>query len=388
MVLRYSWIGTKRVEFDSFGCNESIDILPTATEYAHSTYMEGRYSQPASSGWGIIPNPPACPLCSAGVKGGIICLTCSRIVLDIFPLLVLPFCALLVSGGGKIGGQVSIKVASWMNVIPDHNADDTLDIFADSLEVLFNYRPVAIASKITWTHESSGITLAVPRVAEAKNWNLHADAIWGSSVFVAENLDMFFGQGGLDGRRVLELGAGAGMAGISIARRWKNVRVVITDYPDLGILRTLQQNVASNFSEDDYLGNERADPRVQVRGHAWGSGEGICANHYHVVVAIDTLWTSETHVRLCQSIALALKRDEDCRVYLVAGIHTGRWVLDAFLKTVVRYGLCIDYLIELRVRDGHEREWYVGREETPEERHEWLLYIRLRWSQDSCVACS
>ncbi len=274
-----------------------------------------------------------------------------------------------------------------MNVILDHSDDDTLDVFADSLGVLFGHTPVAVTRKMTWTHEPSGITLAVPQVAEAKNWSLHADAIWESSIFVAENLDMFFGHDGLDGRHVLELGAGAGMTGISIARRWNNVRVVLTDYTDVGILRTLQQNVARYFSENDGDGG-LAGPRVQVRGHAWGSEEGIDENHYHVVVAIDTLWTSETHKALCQSIARALKREEDCRVYLVAGIHTGRWVLESFLKTVVQYGLCIDYLVELRVRDGYEREWYAGREETPEERGEWLLYIRLRWSIDSFLDCA
>jgi nicotinamide N-methyltransferase len=266
-----------------------------------------------------------------------------------------------------------------MDVIINHSEDDTLDVLADSLGVLFDYTPVAVAPKKTWVHERSGITLAVPQVAEAKNWGLHADAIWASSIFVAEKLDMFFGHDGLDGRRVLELGAGAGMTGISIARRWNDVRVVITNYPDVGILRTLQQNVARNISEND--GNRGlSEQRVQVRGHAWGSGEGIDENHYHVVVAMDTLWTSETHVPLCQSIARALKREEDCRVYVVAGIHTGRWVLDAFLKRIVQYGLCIDYLVELHVRDGYEREWYAGREEAPEEGREWLLYIRLRWS--------
>ena len=265
-----------------------------------------------------------------------------------------------------------------MNVIFDHTEGDTLDVFADSLGVLFGYTPVAVTRRATWTHEPSGITLAVPQVAEAKNWSLHADAIWGSSVFVAENLDMFFSHNELDGRRVLELGAGAGMAGISIARRWNNARVVLTDYPDVGILRALQQNVARNTLEND--DGEPAGPRVQVRGHAWGSKEGIDEDHYHVVVAIDTLWTSETHAALCQSIARALKREEDSRVYVVAAIHTGRWVLDAFLKTVVQYGLCFDYIVELRLRGGYEREWYAGREETPEETREWLLYIRLRWS--------
>lgn len=262
------------------------------------------------------------------------------------------------------------RLLSQMNVILTHSEDDTLDVFADSLGVLFDHAPVAVTRTAIWTHEPSGITLAVPQVAEAKNWGLQADAIWVSSIFVAENLDMFFGHDRLDGRHVLELGAGAGMTGISIDRRWNDARVVLTDYPDAGILRTLQQNVARNL--------EPAGTRVQVRGHAWGSTEGIDENNYHVVTAIDTLWTSETHVALCQSITQALKREEDCRAYMVAGIHTGRYVLDTFLKTVVQYGLCIDYLVELRVRDGYERDWYAGREDT----REWLLYIRLRWSVD------
>ena len=43
-VLQYSWID-EEVGFDSFGYNESTDILSTTTEYAHSAYIKGRYSQ-------------------------------------------------------------------------------------------------------------------------------------------------------------------------------------------------------------------------------------------------------------------------------------------------------------------------------------------------------
>jgi len=48
--LLYSWIGMKWVGFDSFRYDESTNILPTATEYAHSTYIRGGYSQLVSSG--------------------------------------------------------------------------------------------------------------------------------------------------------------------------------------------------------------------------------------------------------------------------------------------------------------------------------------------------
>jgi hypothetical protein len=60
-----------------------------------------------------------------------------------------------------------------VDVILNH---DTLDVFAESLGVLFGYTPVTITHKTTWMHEPSGMALAVPQVAEAKTWSLHADA--------------------------------------------------------------------------------------------------------------------------------------------------------------------------------------------------------------------
>jgi nicotinamide N-methyltransferase len=64
------------------------------------------------------------------------------------------------------------------------------------------------------------------------------------------------------GRRVLELGAGAGLPGLVCALNGA-AQVVLTDYPDPDLVANLQHNVAANVPAD-------AAPRVSVAGYVWG----------------------------------------------------------------------------------------------------------------------
>lgn len=251
------------------------------------------------------------------------------------------------------------------------------DVFSSSLELLYDTQPVAIVAEGSrlWKHEQTGIELASPKGSEVSDWTLHADAIWISSIFMADHLDMF----SIDGRtpwRILELGAGAGLVGIAAAKRWNDAKVVISDYPDPAILKTISKNVRRNRLDDDR-------DRVEVIGHKWGDLADLEDGQYDAILAADTLWSgAEANEAQCRSIAHALSKEPSSRAHLVAGMHTGRHVLDHFVGELVpKYGLMVEQATEHHVKTGKRREWRVdGYEgEDIEERKRWLLYIRLCW---------
>lgn len=84
--------------------------------------------------------------------------------------------------------------------------------FAESLGSLFAQPQVAItkAPGQTWTHESTGVVLAIPQVQEAENWSLQADAIWMASIYLADHPEIM--QDSFEGT-TLELGSGGGLLG-------------------------------------------------------------------------------------------------------------------------------------------------------------------------------
>ena len=88
---------------------------------------------------------------------------------------------------------------------------DPEDLLADSFPELTGRATVVALGdhRQLYTHPATGIQLSPPDT-HAKNWALHANSIWASSIFLADRLRDF----GLDklsnGTRVIELGAGAG----------------------------------------------------------------------------------------------------------------------------------------------------------------------------------
>lgn len=132
---------------------------------------------------------------------------------------------------------------------------DPEDILSESLETLYDYAPITLSSSgssYTYTPSPNSvyaqtargrlmkITLKTPET-EPENWSLHASSIWISSVYLADHLDeLHIDKEIAHARdreelplRVLELGAGAGLPSILIAKRFQDdVFVVASDYPD------------------------------------------------------------------------------------------------------------------------------------------------------------
>jgi len=270
--------------------------------------------------------------------------------------------------------------------------DDPEEILSSSLQTLYDYTPIthsAPGSTYTYTVKHDGgasetISLQTPDT-QASNWSLHASFIWASSLYIADHiadlqLHRFEDRETL---RVLELGAGAGLPSIMIARTTPNADVVASDYPDENLICALSDNVRRN----------RASERCRVVPYAWGddispllapirqqSSRGSAL--FDIIVAADTLWNPEFHVPFIRTLCMCLSHAPDARVYLVAGLHTGRYTLQSFLDAAMTHGLEVEKVVEREVAGDIQRAWDVASAESEDERERrrWVVWMVLKWT--------
>ena len=101
------------------------------------------------------------------------------------------------------------------------------------------------------------------------------------------------------------------------------------------------------------------------------------------VITADCFWMSDQHIPLVKTIAQVLENSPRARVFVVAGLHTGRSVLAAFFRIAASEGLIPDDqdVIEHNVTTQKTRPWKAERVgEDLVERKQWLIVARLRWN--------
>jgi nicotinamide N-methyltransferase len=185
--------------------------------------------------------------------------------------------------------------------------------------------------------------------------------------------------------RVLELGAGAGLPSVLLAKTYDWARVTVSDFPDAELVRTLEENVRANGVEE----------RCRAVGYAWGADvsilwpqtsspeqEGVDEG-FDIVLAADTVWNPDLHGIFVETLSRTLRKTKEARVVLVAGLHTGRWTLRAFLERTKMEGLEVRKLEERSVQGDLRREWAVERElEDEAERRNWVVWIEVGRTQE------
>ncbi|KAK8199191.1 putative methyltransferase-domain-containing protein [Phyllosticta capitalensis] len=178
------------------------------------------------------------------------------------------------------------------------------------------------------------------------------------------------------GHAVLELGAGVGLAGIMSVLAGAE-EVVISDYPAPEILQNLRSNVERNVPS-------QLRPKVRVEGHTWGDVTSpfpaANAGKFSRILAADCLWMPHEHANLARSMRHFLSPDEDARVLVIAGFHTGRARMAAFFDVVGDEGLEVEEMFEMDA-EGKRREWRSERDGGAEdhgERKKWLVLARLK----------
>lgn len=282
--------------------------------------------------------------------------------------------------------------------------DNPEDIFEASLEGLFDLAPIthsSAGSVYTYNTPSTrlppySIVLSTPDT-RAENWSLHASSIWVSSLYISDHIEELTledvsSRASLGRLHILELGAGAGLPGILIAKTYSNfVHVTSSDYPDEHLIRALKQNVDRNNVQD----------RCRVVPFAWGSNiSGLLpkADHsedpsqmvqgFDVIIAADTLWNPDFHGLFIDTLVSALARTADARIHLVAGMHTGRYTIQSFLNAVsMNTGLEIVEVTERAAKGDSKRNWDVKRAEGEDERERrrWVVWIVIRWSKSALL---
>ncbi|KAE9396872.1 hypothetical protein BT96DRAFT_921809 [Gymnopus androsaceus JB14] len=275
---------------------------------------------------------------------------------------------------------------------------DPEEILNSSLETLYDYQPITLTSTgsvFTYALKSASaasttVTLRTPDT-DASNWSLHASSIWASSKYLADNVDHLHLQSHLDQRtspdekiRLLELGAGAGLPGIVIAKSHPEILVTVSDYPDVQLIRTLSENIANN----------QVSANCHARAYAWGSDPHVLLRGdsdqysdrgFDAIIAADTLWNSDLHGIFIDSLRRTLRKSSSSRAHLVAGLHTGRYTLQSFFDAALQSGFVFESLEERERSGTAKRNWDVTRaeQEDEKERRKWLVWIVLKWPTDS-----
>lgn len=264
---------------------------------------------------------------------------------------------------------------------------DPEDILSSSLETLYDYAPITHSSpggSFTYIHRSEDrdpptmtVTVSTPDT-QAEHWSLHASSIWVSALYVADHISELGLPANTEAAtaplRLIELGAGAGLPSILIAKSYPHVHVVASDFPDPLLIRTLRENVARND----------ASPNCSVVPHAWGADPSalLVPAGADIVLAADTLWSPELHAALLRTTCGVLARTQAARAHFVAGLHTGRYTLDSFFRAAGEVGLALVEATEREVQGEGRREWDVRRAERGEderERRRWVVWSVLKW---------
>lgn len=294
--------------------------------------------------------------------------------------------------------------------------DDEYDIFESSMESLFGQHQAASGRPGQMCRlnlgEGTVLQYKIPVHRDDSNTRLFAHYQWDAGLHLAlmlhkkgqlRNGVKADGLDGVQGRHVLELGAGTGLPSLACALGGA-AQVVVTDYPDEGIIQTIKENIdmCNVASHARAFGLDWTDASQVTRILQ----ESPLSDGYDLILCADTLWLSDFHTPLLDTICRLLKRSKSSRVVLLSGFHTGRRVLTAFYRRAVEAGLCGDpaegvtcNVFEYNAVTRTTRPWssavpFPAPNEIIDthndqlednmddytERTKWLLFVALRWT--------
>ncbi|KAJ6614624.1 hypothetical protein B0H10DRAFT_1803191, partial [Mycena sp. CBHHK59/15] len=181
---------------------------------------------------------------------------------------------------------------------------------------------------------------------------LLADHLFSPGLFLAERIER--GLIRSHKRTVVELGAGCALPSLLLSTApAPPSTIVITDYPDPGILGNLSRNVERNSRLVS------SGCSVHCCGYDWGTDVApllALTSHdagYDLVILSDLLHFHSSHDVLVFSVDALLAHSPDARVHAVAGTYTKPEVCQNFLRIAAQKNFVFD---EVLPADG-EDEW-------------------------------
>ncbi|KAJ7468060.1 hypothetical protein FB451DRAFT_1352434 [Mycena latifolia] len=257
--------------------------------------------------------------------------------------------------------------------------EDPADILNDALAFLGGSKVVedeiikygdlqlTVAAKVTRMQVDFTYLLLIWMSQEGKANTLLADHLFSPGLFLAERIER--GLIPVHNLNVIEFGAGCALPSLLMSTlAAPPATIVVTDYPDPGILGNLVRNVERN--------SHLVSPRCTVRcgGYEWGTDvtpllayPGIAGHGYDLVVLSDLLHFHSSHAVLISSVEALLAHSPAARVHVAAGNYTKPDVCDNFLHEEREWlgGSSVSGLdrLALAARKGACRYW-VGRRGT------------------------
>lgn len=272
------------------------------------------------------------------------------------------------------------SLTDLVRVIPPDKDEDPEDIFAFAPGLIFtddlrNLHGDPDSVVVYQSKRFGSIELRTADPEGETERRLFSHYVWNASIKLAELVSSDDVAWHVEGETVLELGAGAALSGI-VAVLAGAKGVVISDYPSSVVLSNIRRNT------DKALPGE-FQSRCSIQGHAWGEFDGAASKQMHCftrILAADCYWMPSEHRNLVRSMLHFLTLDPAGRVLAVAGFHTGRAKLAAFLECAVEEGLEIEDIYE-EDDEGFRREWAKERDGGREDhatRKKWLVVARLK----------
>ncbi|PPQ66528.1 hypothetical protein CVT26_009501 [Gymnopilus dilepis] len=222
--------------------------------------------------------------------------------------------------------------------IYDHDAED---ILSESLEFLGG-QPVIDDSLIRY----GPLVLSLPPKVQSALSVVSIPDVRSSTLYLAERIE----RGLLDvrGKTVIELGAGSALPSLLLSSRPEPPSlIVITDYPDEGIMGNLRKNVDRNAA----VVSEGCS--VKCEGYDWGKDPqrllDMVNRHspgYDIVLLSDLVHFFDSHDALISSVTMLLRKQKEARVYVGAGKYTRPEVCDNFLLKSQSAGLELEEIYD------------------------------------------
>jgi len=159
-------------------------------------------------------------------------------------------------------------------------------------------------NRIFWINQTLSINLHEPSLTE-DNLGLKT---WTSSLLLSRRLAEFRRYIPAIGTRVLELGAGTGLVGISAACIW-NTDVLLTDLPE--IIPNLQRNLERN---EDLV--EQKKGSVKARALDWADNTDIPTDEkdkFMIILAADPIYSADHPKMLVNTVCRWIRPQPEAR---------------------------------------------------------------------------
>ncbi|KAI9795992.1 MAG: nicotinamide n-methyltransferase [Piccolia ochrophora] len=209
--------------------------------------------------------------------------------------------------------------------MPSSDQSTEVDALADNLDLFYEPEGFYAAEKAptSATHWlRSGERVTVRLVGHNPLWG---HLLWNAGRTVADYLEEHADET-VQGKDVLELGAGAGLPSLVCSIKGAR-KVVVTDYPDADLIENLKQNISSSTFQEN-------TPNIHAVGYLWGNPTEVITSYlddpsagFDLLILADLLFNHSEHLKLLSTVTQTLKKSPEARA-LVFFTPYRPWLLE------------------------------------------------------------